>query len=127
MVSPHAAEVNTAPHREAFAKLVALRLSDVRWHLFREHGELYSQRRVATAIGRSQPWLSNLESGQRRIDVTDVRALCAFYGIDPATLVGEPASSEVGQYKKFLSEAKAGAKERARLVAEEAGRRDRRR
>ena len=55
---------------------------------------MYSQARVASVLGRSQTWLSNLELGHRRVDTTALAVLAAFYGVPAESLVQPPATPE---------------------------------
>jgi transcriptional regulator with XRE-family HTH domain len=66
-------------------------------------GEPYSQRSVATAVGRSQTWLSNIENAHRRLDMNELRTLAALYSFEPAVIVGEPNSDiEHELYNEFV-------------------------
>jgi HTH-type transcriptional regulator/antitoxin HipB len=46
-----------------------------------------SQAQVARALGRHQPFIDTLESGQRRIDVVELIELAEAIGFDPARLL----------------------------------------
>lgn len=50
-----------------------------------------TQVEVATALGRHQPFISNIESGQRRVDVIELLDLAAAVGFDPHLLLDELA------------------------------------
>ena len=55
---------------------------------YREEAGL-NQVEVAKALGRHQPFVSNLESGQRRLDVVELLDLADAIGFDPAQLLQE--------------------------------------
>lgn len=55
---------------------------------YREEAGL-NQVDVANALGRHQPFISNLESGQRRLDVVEFLDLADAIGFDPAHLLQE--------------------------------------
>ena len=55
---------------------------------YREDARL-NQAEVARALGRHQPFISNLESGQRRLDVVDLLDLADVIGFDPLELIRE--------------------------------------
>lgn len=42
-----------------------------------------TQEDVAEKLGRDQPWVSVLESGQRRVDVIELREICIALTVDP--------------------------------------------
>jgi HTH-type transcriptional regulator/antitoxin HipB len=46
-----------------------------------------SQAQVARALGRHQPFIATLESGQRRIDVVELIELAEAIGFDPARVL----------------------------------------
>lgn len=46
-----------------------------------------SQLEVARALGRRQPFVSKYERGQRRLDLIELRRICAALDIPLATLV----------------------------------------
>jgi HTH-type transcriptional regulator/antitoxin HipB len=46
-----------------------------------------SQAQVARALGRHQPFIATLESGQRRIDVVELIELAEAIGFDPSRLL----------------------------------------
>ena len=48
-----------------------------------------NQADVARALGRHQPFISNLESGQRRLDVVELLDLAEAVGFDPVELIRE--------------------------------------
>ncbi|MBX3032598.1 MAG: helix-turn-helix transcriptional regulator [Bdellovibrionaceae bacterium] len=41
----------------------------------------YTQKEVATALGRHPPFISKIESGERRIDVIELITLCGLYDV----------------------------------------------
>jgi transcriptional regulator with XRE-family HTH domain len=47
------------------------------------------QAEVAKALGRYQPFVSNVESGQRRIDVVELLEFAEAIGFDPHALLDE--------------------------------------
>ena len=49
---------------------------------YREEAGL-KQADVAAKLGRHQPFVSNIENGQRRVDVVEFLALAAVIGFDP--------------------------------------------
>ncbi|MGA0598430.1 helix-turn-helix domain-containing protein [Enterovirga sp. CN4-39] len=49
----------------------------------------FNQAEVAKALGRHQPFVSNLESGQRRLDVVELLDLAEAIGFDPVQLLQE--------------------------------------
>jgi len=103
-LTPFAVVAVREAHRQAFAKLVADRLYRVRWALHKQHGDAYSQRRVASVLGRSPTWLCNLENGHRRVDVIELRTLAAVYQIDPGQITGEPEpGQERAQYDAWVA------------------------
>ncbi|MBM0205646.1 helix-turn-helix transcriptional regulator [Micromonospora sp. STR1s_5] len=55
---------------------------------YREEAGL-NQVDVARALGRHQPFISNLESGQRRLDVVELLDLADVVGFDPLELIRE--------------------------------------
>lgn len=55
---------------------------------YREEAGL-NQADVAKALGRYQPFISNLESGQRRLDVVELLDLAEAIGFDPHALLDE--------------------------------------
>ncbi len=48
-----------------------------------------TQVEVAEKIGRPQSFISNCESGERRIDVAEFVYLCSVYGVEPTQVLGE--------------------------------------
>lgn len=54
--------------------------------LVRERAGL-RQAQVARALGRHQPFIATLESGQRRIDVVELIELAEAIGFDPSRLL----------------------------------------
>ncbi|MGA0594574.1 helix-turn-helix domain-containing protein [Enterovirga sp. CN4-39] len=55
---------------------------------YREQAGL-NQAEVAKALGRHQPFVSNLESGQRRLDVVELLDLGEAIGFDPVQMIQE--------------------------------------
>lgn len=47
------------------------------------------QSEVAGRLGRHQPFISGIESGQRRVDLIELLDLAEAIGFDPATLIEE--------------------------------------
>ena len=89
--------------QRAFGKVVAHRLYEARLALVRQHGDLYSQERVARVLGRSQTWLSNLENGHRRVDAVVLRLRTALYQLDPMPFLAPPAPGvELALYEQEL-------------------------
>jgi transcriptional regulator with XRE-family HTH domain len=81
-------------YQHAYGRLVAARLTEARLRLVAVHGDLYSQERVARRVGKTQSWLSNLELGQRRIDVAALLVLGAVYSVALERLVMPPTGPE---------------------------------
>lgn len=48
-----------------------------------------TQAAVATALGRHQPFVANIENGERRLDVVEFLALAEIVGFDPHELLDE--------------------------------------
>ena len=46
-----------------------------------------SQKDVAKALGAHQSFVSKYESGERRLDVIELRKVCAALGMSPATFM----------------------------------------
>lgn len=46
-----------------------------------------SQAEVAKALGRHQPFVANIESGERRVDVVELVDLAAVVGLDVEQLI----------------------------------------
>lgn len=46
-----------------------------------------SQAVVAQALGRHQPFIANIESGERRVDVVELIDIAAVIGLDVSELV----------------------------------------
>ena len=46
-----------------------------------------SQAQVAKALGRHQPFIANIESGERRVDLLELLALADIIGLDVHALV----------------------------------------
>lgn len=117
-VTPAGGWAAAPAHQKAWGKLIAHRLYQARRHLQVSHGDRFSLRSVATGLGRSPTWLSNLENAQRRVDVTVLRTLAALYGVAARDLIAEPASGdEQSMYDAWVRRAEAAAVESARLDA----------
>ncbi|MGE0633059.1 MAG: helix-turn-helix domain-containing protein [Pseudobdellovibrionaceae bacterium] len=41
----------------------------------------YTQLEAATALGKHPPFISKIESGERRVDVIELSILCRLYGV----------------------------------------------
>lgn len=50
-------------------------------------GQLQSE--VAAKLGRHQPFIANIESGQRRVDIPELLQLAAAIGFDPHEAIDE--------------------------------------
>ena len=61
-------------HRPEYATVRRL-LADIR------HETQLTQEAVAEAVGQPQPYVSAIETGQRRIDIIELRDLCLVFGI----------------------------------------------
>ncbi len=48
-----------------------------------------TQMQLAEALGQSQPWVANLESGQRRVDAVELLDLAEAMGFDVHALIDE--------------------------------------
>lgn len=48
-----------------------------------------TQAEVAEKLGRHQPFIANIENGERRIDVVELLALAETIGFDPHEVVRE--------------------------------------
>ena len=48
-----------------------------------------TQAEVAAKFGRRQPWLSNIETGERRLDVVELADLAKLYGVTVSELLGD--------------------------------------
>lgn len=46
-----------------------------------------TQVQAATALGRRQPFIANIESGERRVDLVELIDLAAVVGLDVENLV----------------------------------------
>jgi transcriptional regulator with XRE-family HTH domain len=46
-----------------------------------------TQVQLSTQLGRPQSWVSKVESGERRLDVDELRAMCAALDIDLIGLI----------------------------------------
>ncbi|KSU53359.1 XRE family transcriptional regulator [Gordonia sp. SGD-V-85] len=49
----------------------------------------FTQVQVAERLGEPQSFVSKYESGERRLDVIELKHICAALGIDLARVVGE--------------------------------------
>lgn len=105
-------------HQIAWGKLIAHRLYQARRHLQVKQGDVFSLRSVSSRLGRSPTWLSNLENGHRRIEVTVLRTLAVVYGVAASDLVSEPSTDDDrSMYDAWVRRAEAAAAESARLDA----------
>jgi transcriptional regulator with XRE-family HTH domain len=68
-----------SPRHQRLAQLLAQ---------YREKADLY-QADVAKALGRHQPFMTNVENGQRRIDVVELLDLAEIIGFDPHEVLDE--------------------------------------
>jgi transcriptional regulator with XRE-family HTH domain len=59
--------------------------------LLRERREVagITQTELSRALGRSQSFVSDLERGQRRLDLIELRDICAYLRMDLGKFVGE--------------------------------------
>ena len=48
-----------------------------------------TQAEVAKALGRHQPFIANIEKGERRVDVLELIDLAAIMGFDPSEMVAD--------------------------------------
>jgi transcriptional regulator with XRE-family HTH domain len=48
-----------------------------------------TQAQVAAALGRRQPFIANIESGERRVDIVELLDLAAIVDLDLDGLIGE--------------------------------------
>lgn len=55
---------------------------------YRQRSGLH-QSQVASKLGKHQPFIANIESGQRRIDVVELLAIAAIIGFDPHQVIDE--------------------------------------
>jgi transcriptional regulator with XRE-family HTH domain len=46
-----------------------------------------TQAQAAEQLGRQQSFISNCESGERRVDVAEFLAFCEVYGADPCRIL----------------------------------------
>ncbi|WP_306228069.1 helix-turn-helix domain-containing protein [Bosea beijingensis] len=46
-----------------------------------------SQAQVASALGRHQPFIANIESGERRIDIVELLDIASIIDLDVQSLV----------------------------------------
>jgi transcriptional regulator with XRE-family HTH domain len=63
-------------------RLIAVEIARCR----REAG--MTQAAVATALGRHQPFIANIESGERRVDLVELIDLAEIVGLDIELLIG---------------------------------------
>ncbi len=78
-------------HEWGFRQLVAYRLRTHRGgHVSATVGRVLTQVDIAERLGRPQSYVSNLELGNRRIDVSEVRVVAAAYEITVDALLAEP-------------------------------------
>ena len=47
-----------------------------------------NQTELGQRLGRPQSWVSKVEVGERRIDVEELRQVCAALGVDPGKAIG---------------------------------------
>lgn len=52
-----------------------------------------TQRAAADALGRPQSFVSDIETGQRRVDVVELLELADAYRLDPCAVIGPPRDS----------------------------------
>jgi hypothetical protein len=82
-------------HEWGFRQLVAYRLRTHRGrHVSAALGRLLTQVDIATRLGRPQSYVSNLEIGNRRVDVSEVRLVAAAYEIAVDALLAEPTNEQ---------------------------------
>lgn len=48
-----------------------------------------TQAQLAKALGRHQPFIANIESGDRRVDLVELLAISEIIGLDIAALVAD--------------------------------------
>ncbi|MGO4386779.1 helix-turn-helix domain-containing protein [Microvirga sp. 2YAF29] len=53
---------------------------------YRDKADLH-QAQVAQKLGRHQPFMTNIENGQRRVDVVEMLDLAEIMGFDPHELI----------------------------------------
>ena len=60
-----------------------------------------TQAQVAVAMGRHQPFITGIESGERRLDVVEFLALAEIIGFEPTAVISElqktPNQEEVSE------------------------------
>jgi transcriptional regulator with XRE-family HTH domain len=49
----------------------------------------FTQVALATQLGRPQSWVSKVETGERRLDMAELRLVCAVLGIDLIEMIRE--------------------------------------
>lgn len=54
-----------------------------------------SQRELAQTLGKTQSWVSKVESGERRLDIIETLDMCAVLGISLNDLIASIAKSPV--------------------------------
>ncbi len=70
--------IRSARHKRLAALLADLRI-----------GAGLHQADVAKALKRHQPFITNIEQGQRRVDVVELLQLARIIGFDPHALIDE--------------------------------------
>ena len=63
----------------------------------------FSQDEVADALGITRPAVSLIESGQRKVEVLELKRLAVLYGRSVAYLSGETAEPSVGEPVRALA------------------------
>jgi transcriptional regulator with XRE-family HTH domain len=48
-----------------------------------------TQTELGLRLGRSQPWISNIERGERRLDVIEFAELCRELNLQPGRVLGK--------------------------------------
>jgi HTH-type transcriptional regulator/antitoxin HipB len=59
-----------------------------------------TQAEVARAMGRHQPFIANIESGERRLDIVELLDLANIIGLDPHAVIEQLKSIPSGRPKK---------------------------
>jgi transcriptional regulator with XRE-family HTH domain len=49
----------------------------------------FTQATLAAQLGRPQSWVSKVETGERRLDVAELRQVCVALGIDLSDMIRE--------------------------------------
>jgi len=73
-------------YREEY-RLVVSQLRDAREAL------ALSQSELAVRLGHTQQWISQVESGSRRLDVIEFAELCLALGVDPTAVLAHVAEA----------------------------------